>query len=680
MSCFRPDEWQYQASERLQVLLTSNSLRRLAGDLERALRADRRAESGSDRPSQVGELADALLIARDADLFADAAVRKAVVAAIRKQTGQKVDNPARWVAGQTAAHRFVHACGFPPELAGRRARGRPESVQLVMPPAVYRRLKPYQEEVRNELLQRLDADAPANRAMVSLPTGAGKTRVAVESLHQWAHRLLEDGGSGQVVLVWLAHTEELCEQAVASFEDVWRSHPAGSQPLLLARFWGGFRRDLDRQEIQDRLGAESPLLVLVSTPQSFIDEQLEGLPRPAGIVVDEAHRAAAPTYRRIIGRHGATAAIIGLTATPYRREFDRKDPQAGTAELRELFQHLVVAESLGLEAGARLTRLQEMGVLSRPVSRTVNTGITLKVGEPPQADGMQQLLNFDQELQHQADQTRRRRIVLAELLEILETHSMARVLYFGPSVLDAELVAFMLRYKGRRAAAVSGTTRASTRRAMIADFKAGRIDVLCNCEVLTTGFDAPTVTHVVMGRPTISQVLYEQMVGRGLRGPEFGGTEYCHIVDFEDRYRARKPILGYEQFRDVWLPLEEEPERDIASLGLLVQLGPGDVKRYSRNERQVAACRSRPVGHGVQIPVLITLEGSDSGTLLVMARDPAQAQATTRRRYELNLETPVIRTHLDVPRNCALLLQATTADPRGHIEVRRYDPRVANPM
>ena len=129
-----------------------------------------------------------------------------------------------------------------------------------------------------------------------------------------------------------------------------------------------------------------------------------------------------------------------------------------------------------------------------------------------------------------------------------------RVIYFGPTVLDAECMAFLLRQQGVPSAYVSGNTREVTRRQVIEDFRAGAIKVLCNCEVLTTGFDAPQVTHVVMARPTVSQVLYEQMVGRGLRGPLFGGTETCVIVDCEDNYRAERPQLGYLRFREVWKP------------------------------------------------------------------------------------------------------------------------------
>ena len=674
MSCFRPDEWQYAASQRLQALLTLSTLRRLAGDLEKAIRADRRTETGQDRPSHVDELADALLIARGSDLFADSAVRKAVAKAIRQREQKEVTSPKRWVPGGRAAHRFVHETGFPAELAGVRARARPDPLNVVWPPAAYRALKPFQEEVRDQLLKRLDEEPPENRAMVSLPTGAGKTRVAVESLHRWAHDQLLEGEREQVVIVWLAHTEELCEQAVASFEDVWNAHPAGSVPLQLARFWGEFRHRLDRQEVVERLEAEAPVLVLVSTPQSFVDEELEGWPGPDVLVIDEAHRAAAPTYRRIIERHGDRAAIVGLTATPYRREFDRHDPQAGTEALRELFRNLILADSLGREAPERLDRLQKMGVLAIPISHTVRTGITLPVGKPPDENGGEQLIfNFDQELQKQADQTKRRRIVIGELLKILEEYPGARVLYFGPSVLDAELVAFMLRYKGKRAAAVSGNTSAAARWALIADFRVGRIDVLCNCEVLTTGFDAPTVTHVVMARPTISQVLYEQMVGRGLRGPEFGGTEYCHIIDFEDRYREVRPILGYDRFREVWLALDEEPHPDRHPVGLLVQLGMGDVKRCHRNARQVAVCRSQPVHHDVNIPVLISLEQSPKGKLQIIAR--RKGEIMRDHTHVLDQNKPMIPARIEIPKGCELLLLATTSDPRGHMEVRRYDPR-----
>ena len=76
--------------------------------------------------------------------------------------------------------------------------------------------------------------------------------------------------------------------------------------------------------------------------------------------------------------------------------------------------------------------------------------------------------------------------------------------------------------------------------------------MLCNCEVLTTGFDAPQTTHVVIARPTVSHVLFEQMVGRGLRGPQFGGTAECIVMHFVDDVDSDTPRLGYRAWRQVW--------------------------------------------------------------------------------------------------------------------------------
>jgi hypothetical protein len=69
---------------------------------------------------------------------------------------------------------------------------------------------------------------------------------------------------------------------------------------------------------------------------------------------------------------------------------------------------------------------------------------------------------------------------------------------------------------------------------VIEEFRAGRLQFLCNYGVLTTGFDAPKIRAVIIARPTTSVVLYEQMIGRGMRGPLNGGTEECQVIDLQD--------------------------------------------------------------------------------------------------------------------------------------------------
>ena len=97
-------------------------------------------------------------------------------------------------------------------------------------------------------------------------------------------------------------------------------------------------------------------------------------------------------------------------------------------------------------------------------------------------------------------------------------------------------MAVLLRRRGRLAAGITAETRESTRRHLVDLFRRRNIQVLCNYGVLTTGFDAPQVRAVVVARPTASRVLYDQMIGRGMRGPAFGGTDQCLVIDVGDNF------------------------------------------------------------------------------------------------------------------------------------------------
>jgi len=271
------------------------------------------------------------------------------------------------------------------------------------------------------------------------------------------------------------------------------------------------------------------------------------------ILIDEAHRAAAPTYKAILAEAATSNKlnVLGLTATPFRGEYANRDPEAGARKLKELFQQIIEpVKTLGPDPRIEL---QKRKFLAEPIWEIVKTKTLLKIPEAMDVGDLtnQDIEKIDHALKARADNPERRMVMLEHILPICRKPD-SLVLYFGPSVLDAECMAFLLRQNGIPAAFVSGETRDVTRRRIINDFKRGRTKVLCNCEVLTTGFDAPKVTHVVMARPTVSQVLYEQMLGRGLRGPRFGGTERCTVIDCEDNYRSNRPMLGYQSFRKVW--------------------------------------------------------------------------------------------------------------------------------
>ncbi len=551
-------DWEARTVERLAELLQHAELEELLGSLLYTLRQARREFEGVDRRGTKRELATALALQHGVDLFGDLKTREAVA----RVTGRPA--PRRWHPGKPSASEFVAQVEFPPELAGVPAPEVPPDLEYLEGRFRLRPLQPFQREVQRGVLETLQ-EPLGRRCLVALPTGSGKTRVAVESIAWWMfdrydrERDLADRGT----VLWLAHTEELCEQACACCKQVWESQE-DVVPTTMIRFWGSHTSDLHAHHQTLRRSLQRPS-VLVTTPHRLVgllegraqgsEAVLADLRGALGLVViDEAHRAAAPSYRRILealAPPDRRVSVVGLTATPFRMEYLGDDPEEGTRELKEIF-HRLVEPVRTLGESPRIT-LQEMGVLARPVFETIRTPTTIRLPDPPTSPLLseQELERLDRILAIRTDNTPRRLVILQHLLPLAGDPANS-ILYFGPSVRDAECMAFLLRQAGAPAAVLSGVTRDVTRRQVVNDFKQGELRVLCNCEVLTTGFDAPRVTHVVMARPTVSRVLYEQIVGRGLRGPKFGGTETCVVIDCEDNFRGDRPPLGYETFRRVW--------------------------------------------------------------------------------------------------------------------------------
>jgi superfamily II DNA or RNA helicase len=128
------------------------------------------------------------------------------------------------------------------------------------------------------------------------------------------------------------------------------------------------------------------------------------------------------------------------------------------------------------------------------------------------------------------------------------------ILLFAVSVDHAQTMAALLSYEGISAAAISAHTDVGARRHYIEEFRRGRLRVLTNFAVLTAGFDAPSVRAIYVARPTYSPVMYQQMIGRGLRGPLNGGKDRCLIANVKDNIERFGEELAFRQFEHLWQP------------------------------------------------------------------------------------------------------------------------------
>lgn len=142
--------------------------------------------------------------------------------------------------------------------------------------------------------------------------------------------------------------------------------------------------------------------------------------------------------------------------------------------------------------------------------------------------------------------------ILQKLRELYKQNKPTIV--FACSVKHGRLLSAMLTLEGIPNAVIVGDMPSAERNNAIARFKnrEDKLNILINYEVLTTGFDATNIECVFITRPTQSVVLYSQMLGRGLRGPEMGGNSECLLIDMRDNLRQYNENMAFSHFDNYW--------------------------------------------------------------------------------------------------------------------------------
>jgi superfamily II DNA or RNA helicase len=379
-------------------------------------------------------------------------------------------------------------------------------------------LRPYQRET----IDRVKADWASGYSdvMVTMATGGGKTVVFLQLLDEVMR-------PGQRALI-IAHRKELIDQPLERIRTMFPQRMARAG-IVMAE--------------QNEAHAETVIATVQTLQSAKRMQQILAHGKIDYLIIDEAHHACADTYQNVIAllKAGNPDLLhLGVTATPLR---------ADKRGLRDVY------EKESAHYGIR--ELVKQGYLATPRWLAIETGISLA---GVRSNGAGENRDFNQ-------------TELASVFEtsncfelVVETHKKYAAerpaICFTASVAGAYALAQTFNDAGIPAAASDGTMGKAARAELLTGFRTGAIQVLCNVALWTEGLDLPEISCIHQVRPTQSDGLYTQMIGRALR--ILPGKIDALILDYvpaETRNIAMLgDVLGVDARKEVYLKPAEEAE------------------------------------------------------------------------------------------------------------------------
>ncbi|KAF9161766.1 hypothetical protein DFQ26_004170 [Actinomortierella ambigua] len=384
----------------------------------------------------------------------------------------------------------------------------PTAADTISPPAPspVTTLRPYQQEVIETCLAKVSEGI--KRQVVSLPVGSGKTVIFSHLMKQVPSPL-----PGATKVLVLAHRQELLEQT--------RKHILNSgSGMTVSIDQGKNNADMNADVIVasvPTLGRAGTTRILKYDPRQF-----------KCIIIDEAHHAAAESYGRILKHFGADHKdthifLYGCSATVRRHD---------GLELGTVFDHIsfhkdflsMIEEKWQVDIHQYCTCRMLCGLR---VS-TIKTDFDLRGVKTVAGDFAQK------ELAVKVNTPIRNEIVVRSYMTYCrERHS---TVVFAVDIAHLEALTEAFRSFGYDARGLSSKTDSIARAQLLHDFRHRKFPVIVNCGILTEGTDIPAIDSILMARPTKSNVLFQQMLGRGMR--LYPGKEDCLVLDFVDVVRG----------------------------------------------------------------------------------------------------------------------------------------------
>lgn len=440
-----------------------------------------------------------------------------------------------------------------------------ESVEKIESYNQFYELLDYQYIIRQRALNILNSQYDLRRFLIHMPTGTGKTKTAIHIIcHYYNYSLRKKG-----LILWIAHTKELLQQAHDTFKSVWRN--IGNGEIEVYKLWGDAYFDIPNG------GFNGFMICGIQKLQSIknLNKSLfEAILRDVRLIVyDEAHKASADETRALIeqlmNRKGdlEDRSLMGLSATPGRTTVDSFDNNLLVSmfgnKIIGIDTRLMNAVNLSAQEAANteaetdvIKYFQDRGVLSKIKKEELTYPESLTEVELEKI----KVITYDQgyeDFSKKALETigknrNRNRVILNRIKEL--NYERKPTIVFACSVKHAQLLSAMLSLENIENAVVIGNMPASERKEAIERFKdrTDNLNILINYEVLTTGFDATNIECVFIARPTQSVVLYSQMLGRGLRGPQMGGNEECLLIDVKDNLVQYNENMAFSHFNNYW--------------------------------------------------------------------------------------------------------------------------------
>lgn len=334
------------------------------------------------------------------------------------------------------------------------------------------------------------------KGIICLPTGGGKTVTAISFIVDAIQKKKINS------CLWIVHREELCNQAVDTFND--------------------FNIKASKWTAKEKSTSDITVCMVQSTKNITRSKKDFDL-----IVVDEAHHFSAEEddyqnmYTKLLKKINYKY-LLGLTATPTR--LDNKTLNFDKVIYSTTFYDMV-----------------QQGYLAKPKYHEIRTKRYFQLSGGSRNDFTQKSLGC-------LDDDERNTKIATEW--VINKDKFGKTIVFCVSVDHCNNL--MSKFKELdntiKSAVVTGGTNKGTRNAIVNQFDNGEIDILFNCQVFTEGFDSPTIETVIVARPTMSESLFMQMIGRGSRITKTK-KEYNLVVVVDDVQRFAtvvkqwKPLL-----------------------------------------------------------------------------------------------------------------------------------------